>query len=98
MRCTQPMGLAPKAEDFLKEHAVLKDPCEHCGRNSGYVRKMIGVTGMFDDLSLIGYALKDGRTAKEFVQHELLSSGPMIWVALEVDGEKFLWPESELVE
>jgi hypothetical protein len=92
------MGLALKAEAFLKEHAVLKDPCEHCGRNSGYVCKEIGRIGMFNDLVLSEYKLKDGSVAKEFVQHELWSSGPMIWVALEVDGEKFLWPESELVE
>ncbi len=98
MRMTQPMGLVPKAQAFLKEHAVLENHCEHCDRNSGYVGKEIGRTGMFDDLQLFEYALKDGRVAKEFVQATVWSSGPMIWVALEVDGEKFLWPESELQE
>ena len=96
IRETQPMGLAPRAEAFLKEHGILKDYCEHCDRNNGYERRVYQRVGMFDDLALCEYTLKDGRTARQFVQREVWSSGPMIWTALEVEGEKFLWPEEEI--
>ncbi len=109
MRCTQPMGLAPVAVEFLKQNAVVFNGCEHCGRNDGYERKVIGQTGMFDEMDLHEYPLKDGRVAREFVQGEIWSSGPMIWTALEVGHwdqqgnrygtiEQFLWPESEICD
>jgi len=57
---------------------------------------MHGVCGMFDDIPLYEYVLYDGRTARETVQVELWSSGPMIWTQLEVsDGNVFQWKYEE---
>lgn len=99
MRCTQPYGLPEEAKLFLKIHAVRKDPCDHCGRDSGYTKKEVGIYGMFDEMPLFEYTLADGNTATEFVQHEVWSSGPMVWLGLRTsDGQELLWAESEMAE
>lgn len=97
MRCTQPMGLPAEAEQLLQVQAVRRNPCTHCNRDDGFVFKVVGHTGMFDDLVLHEYSLKDGRTAREVVQEEIWSSGPMIWLALELsDGSKVEWDEKDI--
>ncbi len=58
---------------------------------------------MFDDLVLYEYPLLDGEvfvTAKEYVQMEIWSSSPMIWLGLIVYDKNcvvmkdFRWPET----
>jgi hypothetical protein len=79
--------------------------CPHCGKPSGQIMDMevydseTGVGyGMFNDgPPLYKYNLKDGRTAYEVVQTVPWSSGPMIFLCLEIDKEKqFLWTEKEI--
>jgi len=97
MRCTQPMGLPPEAYAFLLDNTVRRNVCPTCNRDDGPVCEVIGSTGMFDDLPLHQYTLTDGRTATEFVQAEVWSSGPMIWLALDLsDGTKIEWPPEEI--
>jgi hypothetical protein len=56
--------------------------------------------GMFDDLPLYRYPLKDGRIATEYVQEEHWSSGPMIWLALRIEGkgetETLTWEQKDI--
>jgi hypothetical protein len=93
------MGLPTEAVTLLAEQTLRANPCEHCDRDDGPVSKVVGHVGMFDDLPLHEYELKDGRTAKEVVQHEVWSSGPMIWLALELsDGTSILWDEKDIDE
>jgi hypothetical protein len=93
------MGLPDEAVTFLAANAVRANPCSHCDRDDGPVSKVVGHVGMFDDLALREYELTDGRTAKEFVQEEIWSSGPMIWVALELsDGTRIEWDPKHLTE
>ena len=99
MRATQPYGLPESARVFLLEHAVRRNPCVHCGRYDGYESRIVGCTGMFDDLHLHEHKLKDGRTATEIVQFQFDWSGPMIWLALVVsDGKKFEWDAENVAE
>lgn len=92
-------GSAPEAIGFLRNHGQLRDRCPHCNRHSGYMSRIIGTAGMFDDLNLLEYQLDDGRTAKEVIQTEIWSSGPMIWLQLEVsDGTVFSWADDAIQE
>lgn len=93
------MGLPAEATVLLAVQAVRSSPCDHCGRDDGPVSKVIGHVGMFDDLALHEYELKDGRTAREVVQEEIWSSGPMIWLALELsDGSRIEWDPKDITE
>ena len=98
MRCTQPMGLSPDAMEFLQENAVKKDLCTHCGRFDGYEKKVIGDYGMYESEDLYEYKLTNGKVAREAVQAEIWSSGPMVWLKLIVDGKEFLWDEEDIHE
>jgi hypothetical protein len=53
---------------------------------------------MFDqEYHLYRHALKDGRTADEFLQVAPWSSGPMFFIGLKVsDGVEFIWTEEEI--
>ena len=95
MRCTQPMGLPEEAKTFLANNAVRLNICPHCSRDDGFDQKAYAHVGMFDDLPLYEYRLKDGRVASEVVQREIWSSGPMIWLSLKIAGtdETFEWSE-----
>ena len=93
------MGLPAEANAFLATHSKRKNVCAHCARDDGPVRERIGRVGMFEDLSLFEYELQDGRTAKEVVQQEIWSSGPMIWLQLEIsDGTTLAWNPADIVE
>jgi hypothetical protein len=93
------MGLPPSALAFLRENTPRKDPCPYCGRDNGLTRREIGFFGMFDEIPLNEYTLRDGRTAREVIQHEIWSSGPMTWLKLVVsDGTEFAWEASQIVE
>lgn len=99
MRCTQPMGLPAQAEVFLAQKTKRRNPCTHCDRDDGPVKKEVASVGMYDDLPLYQYELKDGGTATEFVQKEEWSSGPMIWVALRLsDGTTIEWDPAHMTE
>jgi hypothetical protein len=98
MRCTQPMGLPLKAETFLHNNAERLDVCDHCGRDSGFKTEVIDRIGMFEDLPLLRYTLKDGTQATEYVQTEIWSSGPMIWLGLRTIQQNFEWDKSEITE
>lgn len=99
MRCSQPQGLPQEARDFLTANAIVKNHCVKCNRHDGYEAEKIGSVGMFDDVPVNKYKLKDGTFATEFVQHCIWSSGPMEWFGLHLeDGREFLWPEDELKE
>ena len=98
MRCSQPQGLPSEAIAFLEEKAIRINLCLHCGRDDGYMKKEIGVTGMFDDVFLYEYNLKNGDIAVEYVQQEIWSSGPMIWFGLKIGNKKFEWKKEDIVE
>lgn len=53
------------------------------------------ICGMFDDVTLIDYHLKDGRVWEEREQETYWSSGPMIYTAL-WDREKNTWIKESL--
>jgi hypothetical protein len=94
MRCSQPQGLPGDAIEFLKNEAKPVNMCGCCKRHDGYHRTPIDTYGMFDELELYQYRLKNGKTAKEYVQCSIWSSGPMIWLGLLLDdGTKLEWPE-----
>jgi len=84
IRCSQPMGLPDKARAFLESHALKVNTCPVCCRHDGYNKVEIGNYGMFDELVLNRYFLANGGTADEFIQHEVLDSGPMTWLRLKV--------------
>jgi hypothetical protein len=107
MRCTQFMGLHSTAEDFLKEHCriVVIDKCPHCGGplqegRECEVYESAAHVGMFDDgPELHEYQLRDGRKAREVVQDAPWSSGPCIFLCLEVDGKRVgEWPQKDIDE
>lgn len=84
MRCSQPMGLPKEAEKFLEIYRKRRAICPTCGHEELPEPKQIGEYGMFQEFFLEEYELKDGTVAKEFIQHEFWSSGPMIWLGLQV--------------
>jgi len=98
MRCSQPQGLPSEAIAFLEENAIRIDLCPHCGRDDGYMKKHIGSIGMFDDVPMYEYNLKNGDIAVEYVQEEIWSSGPMIWLGLKVGDKKFEWKKEDIKE
>lgn len=96
MRCSQPYGLTPEALMFLSQNARKIDHCSHCGRYDDHPKTEIGTYGMQDELGLYRHTLSDGRTADEYVQHEVWSSGPMIWLGLQCGDVKFEWEEEDM--
>ena len=106
MRCTQIMGLSPRALAFLEEYAmrIPKKQCPTCGHvTGGEMAKSIYASavdkGMYDDgPDLHQYQMKDGGILQEIVQAVIWSSGPMIFLCLQdKDGNKrFQWSEKEL--
>lgn len=98
MRCSQPQGLPVEAIEFLDKNAVKINQCQHCHRHDGYQKEAIGTHGMFDELSLYRYTLSDGRTADEYIQHTVWSSGPMEWLGLRWGSATFEWTKEELDE
>ena len=96
MRCSQPHGIPPEAIEFLDKNAFRLDQCPICKRNSGYEKEIIDTYGMCDELSLYRYTLLDGSTADEFIQEEIWSSGPMIWLGLKWKDTEFKWPNKAI--
>lgn len=110
MRCTQTMGLSEEAHEFLRENQlveVINKDCPHCGgvlervnkpSQRVYDNETGKIAGMFDDgPELNEYDLQDGRKAREVVQAVPWSSGPCIFLCLEIDGRKeFLWSDEDI--
>lgn len=105
MRCTQIFGLSSEARKFIEENVKERDCnfCKHCGKPNGTehdskIYESAAHVGMFDDgPDLYEYQLKDGRVAREKVQDAPWSSGPCIFLCLEVDGERICeWPQEEI--
>lgn len=98
MRCSQPQGLPTEANRFLKNNARRVNECRHCYKHNGYHREIIGQYGMYNEFNLYRYSLLDGTTAEEYVQKEIWSSGPIIWMALKWKNIIFEWREEEMQE
>jgi len=93
MRCTQFVGLTDEARDFLDKNVSMvgSHPCPHCGKMTEEIAEKVDdgrfTVGMFDEeIPLSTFRLRDGRIAKEVVQAEPWSSGPVIFTCLEVEG------------
>lgn len=100
MRCTQIMGLPPKAILFLTENQK-QEVCP----TSGAVKKIekeydsARAYGMFDDgPDLYEYTLKDGSIVKEVLQEVAWSSGPCIFLKLVDENNKtlFSWSKKDI--
>ncbi len=100
IRESQPQGLPPAAEDYLKKYGIKVNYCPHCQRDGGLKKDEIGTTGMFGDVPLWRYYLDKmpGVThADEFVQECVWDSGPMEWFGLRLsNGTEIKWSEEEL--
>lgn len=106
MRCTQLQGFTPEANKFLDENCkmVPDKTCPHCGgvlstiAESKIYADATG-QGMFDDGPMLSqYTLKDGKIVKTIVQATVWSSGPCIFLCLEDEDGKMLfpWPQEEI--
>ena len=107
IRETQIFGLTEEAHKFLEENCkrTERKECPTCHNVTGGQRIEEQYAdesdlGMFDDgPKLDRYQLKDGRTAKEVVQASPWSSGPCIFLCLEIDGKShFEWAQKEIDE
>lgn len=101
IREDQTWGMSEAAGVFLNENEIPPEVCSHCQRPFPRPEPVIGnYTGMFDtEYSLHRYTLRDGRTADEFVQQTEWSSGPCIFLGLQVsDGTEYLWTAKEIEE
>lgn len=96
IRCSQPQGLPDTANEFLRVNAVKVNLCPHCHRSDGYQREEIDTYGMFEELRLYRYTLDDGRTADEFIQHEVWDCGPMTWLGLRCGDTVFEWDAEDI--
>ncbi len=108
MRCTQIVGLSAKARQFLANNQasdLTKCGCPTCQephvtvpRQRVYDTETGTRAGMFDDgPALLEYGLKDGRVAREVVQETVWSSGPCIFLCLEIEGVRaFEWSKEKL--
>jgi len=102
IRMYQEMGLTAEAEAFLAQNVVkvVTRRCE-CGRVISEGPKIIKSEhhdSFYDDgPDLKTYELKDGKLAKEIIQAEPWSSGPVCFMCLEIDGKHmFEWSEEEV--
>jgi len=105
MRCTQIAGLQPEAQDWLEANCrkVPTGICKHCGKPNGETLDGVvydgsGSSGMFEDgPHLQEYTTTEGKKVREVVQAAPWSSGPVIFLCLEIDGEQmFRWPEDKV--
>lgn len=105
MRCTQIAGLSREAINWLNENQ--KEPeceeCPHCGHRKitdahDRVYGDAKLLGMFEDgPDLFEYDLKEGGVAREVVQTVPWSSGPVIFLCLEVDGKRIgEWSQKDI--
>lgn len=97
IRKTQWIGLSAEAGKFLEENAVKVEKnivlCPHCGEKvsscmmDDEIAEGRKTYGMFEEeIPLSTTRLKDGRFAREIVQAEPWSSGPVIFTCLWVSN------------
>lgn len=104
MRETQIIGLNRDALAFIKKECVDEEViCPHCKQGKIKQKAQIKYAsaahcGMFNDgPELYEYTTKDGKRVKEIVQATPWSSGPCIFLCLEIDGTKiYQWNEKEI--
>jgi hypothetical protein len=98
----QYIGLTGKALNWLDKN-VMKVPdqiCPHCNQTISY-KQLCSVYEsdevFYDKLDLLVYNLTDGRIAKQVLQAQPWSSGPMSFLCLEIEGKRmFRWTQKEM--
>jgi predicted Fe-Mo cluster-binding NifX family protein len=106
-RSTNFFGLSADAKAFLKENVATVETnviiCPHCGQkaSSSFEEHKIKsgrvADGLYEEVELWDYHLKDGSVAHEITQASRWSSGPMIFMCLEVGGKKVgMWTKKEI--
>ena len=87
MRCTQLIGLTVEAEEFLRKNG-----------GEGKIYEDATNEGMFEDGPMLHeYNLVGGKVAREVIQAVPWSSGPCIFMCLEIDGKRmFEWSQEEI--
>jgi hypothetical protein len=95
------MGLTKEATDFLKENAVIINKSVENPYGTMTIPQpdgeVIAKIGMFDEVELHEYKMKDGTTCREIVQEEIWSGGPVIFLALKHNGAVIgKWKEKEI--
>jgi glutaredoxin len=106
MRETQIIGLNKEARTYIQNNCQESEVlCPHC--KQGKIKEVLCTKyasaahcGMFSDgPELYEYTLKDGKKLKEVVQAVPWSSGPCIFLCLELDGKQLCtWSEKEINE
>lgn len=111
IRMDQFMGITGEARKFLEENAVrsVVNICNHCHRADMEIigKKYSATHGMYDnEYDLNTYDLLNGDTAIEVLQCSPWSSGPVIFLMLEVYGKRngevntpkqvFKWSEEDI--
>lgn len=109
-RSTQIMGISFAAFEYLRKHAAVTSmtTCKECGhvRGGEMTRHVYDQTtgrkeGMFEDgPDLYEYDLKDGSKAREVVQAVHWSSGPVIFLCLQLSNGSRVgeWSAEEISE
>lgn len=99
-RSTHYQGLTEEAETFLKTNAKTYLYKFNNGWGECHVVKPlteeIGHTGMFGEITINKYELKDGSYAEEYVQANPWHSGPVIFMGLKTKDRRFEWTEEEI--
>lgn len=106
MRCDQLMGLPQIAIDFLAENEIPLEICKCCHRPLPLKTRLVGYfEGMFDTkYPLNQHQLKDGRVANEYLQTSPWSSGPCLFLGLQILDSQgnvvddLQWTENEIAE
>lgn len=103
IRMYQHIGLTTEAYVFLTENTkrVPSSVCPKCSHaiSTRMDFKIYMEEDVFygDGPSLHEYSLKDGRVVREVIQAMPMSSGPMGFLCLEIDGERlFEWTDDEI--
>ena len=105
MRCTQIIGLTNEAQKFLDKNCRTEPIqfCPHCKKSIKEgkifnIYKSATNEGMFNDGPYLHkYSLKNKKVAYEVIQATPWSSGPCIFLCLEIDNKRmFKWSQKEI--
>jgi hypothetical protein len=104
MRCHQYVGLTKEADEFLAAHVeripdVVCPKCKEVISTKPHILSVVKEDAFYGDgPNLRTYVLKDKRLAKEVVQVQPWSSGPMSFICLEIDEKRwFEWKADESI-
>lgn len=99
-RSSHYQGLTSEAREFLKLNAKTYLHKFHNDFGECQVLKPlteeISRTGMFEEIEVKRYELKDGSYAEEYVQADPWHSGPVIFMGLKTKDKNFEWTEEEI--